>query len=131
MNVQPRTLAHHAFVAAASALARSVWVIQPYIPFVGLCLRAEERLDRVADFFRFGRCFDPRDAFFLVVMRVRLGCRNIVAHECARKARRTRDGRRPSHMIVLTPTLCPAPLRQELPPYAAATRRFRCIRDTL
>ena len=29
LNVQPRTLAHHAFVAAGSALARSVWVIQP------------------------------------------------------------------------------------------------------
>jgi hypothetical protein len=30
LNVQPRTFAHHSFVAIGSVLASSVWVIQPF-----------------------------------------------------------------------------------------------------
>src|SRR5437773_10881820 len=40
-NLQPRTLAHHACVAAGSELASSVWVIQPYRPRVGTCFCAD------------------------------------------------------------------------------------------
>src|SRR5262245_4629199 len=37
LNFQPSTFSAHAFVAAGLLLARSVWVIQPYRPFVGTC----------------------------------------------------------------------------------------------
>lgn len=55
---------HHALVAAGSALARSVCVIQPYSPFAGVCLRGEDAVRLRADFLGEGR-FADRGAFFL------------------------------------------------------------------
>jgi hypothetical protein len=62
LNVQPSTLAHHAFVAAGSALAMSVCVIHPWRPRAGTCLRADVRDDFRGEGFR-RRVAGRRDLF--------------------------------------------------------------------
>ena len=62
MNVQPRAFAHHAFVASGSALASSVWVIQPYVGVGGPSFSGDETDDfREAD--RFFADFREADRF--------------------------------------------------------------------
>ena len=73
MNFQPSTLAHHAFVAAGSALASSVCVIQPSRPFVGWWVSDDEGFDLDADFRLEARFDDGRARFFIAIDRV-VGC---------------------------------------------------------
>src|SRR5262245_32559767 len=97
LNVHPSTFAHHAFVAAGSELAKSVCVIHPYSPLVGVCRCFDSRAGfvdfaRVAGFFFF---------FFGTVQILSAVSRDVRAQplaevlECRRIAAPSVDDRRP------------------------------------